>query len=263
MAQQIHLAAIVASEGRLMLVRPRPDAPWELPGGPLLPEHDDAEAGMDAHLARFGVTAPAIDEDFVDTLYLPGDDGYVVYNLYAASEWRGEPSVPPGVGLGWFAPAELEAIPMRAGVRDAVLTAFGLREPVDTTAEMLASLQSAFGGDPRVASPVETKASGGRDRDTFLQAIEAHGRGEIAPGLELDGRTKALEAIAILAATGRCDDLGAFAERALDDGASPRDLVETLRLVAHVAGMPAAAAAWPVVAGALRSRGIAIPGDAP
>jgi alkylhydroperoxidase/carboxymuconolactone decarboxylase family protein YurZ len=171
------------------------------------------------------------------------------------------------VGLGWFAPGELEAIPMRTGVREAVLTAFGLREPVDTTAAMLTSLTSAFGGDfkaPGLASGAPAaEGSAAGEREAFLRTVDAYRRGDMAPGMELDGRTAALESVAILAATGRCEDLGAFAERALDHGASPRDLVETLRLVARLAGMPAASAGWAAVADVLCSRGIAVPGDAP
>ena len=69
MSQEIQLAALILREGRLWLVRERPDAPWMLPSGTLLPEHADVDAGMDAILGTFGLQAPAIEDDFVQTIY--------------------------------------------------------------------------------------------------------------------------------------------------------------------------------------------------
>ena len=55
MGQRIHLAAIVARQGRVLLVRHQAAGEWELPGGPFLPEHTDPEAGMTE--AALGVDA--------------------------------------------------------------------------------------------------------------------------------------------------------------------------------------------------------------
>ena len=60
MKQDIRMAAILERDGRVFLVRERPDAEWELPGGPLPLDNDDIDAEMDAVLQRLGVMAPAI-----------------------------------------------------------------------------------------------------------------------------------------------------------------------------------------------------------
>ena len=73
-----------------------PDAPWELPGGPLPVENDDIDAEMDAVLTRLGVMAPAIEEDFLQTHYFPAADGQVVYNVYAADRLGRRPGAPTG-----------------------------------------------------------------------------------------------------------------------------------------------------------------------
>jgi len=130
MKQHICMAAILEREGRLFLVRPRPDAPWELPGGPL-PEHaDDVDREMDDILGRLGVCAPAIEEDFLQTHFFPADEGQVVFNLYAATEWSGDPVVPAGHGGGWFALEEIEAIEMEERVRNVILEGW-VRTPID------------------------------------------------------------------------------------------------------------------------------------
>ena len=130
MNQRIQMGAIVVRDGRLMLIRPQIGAPWELPGGSLAEHQDDVDEAMDAILASFGVSSPAIEDDFLETVYIPEAGGQIVYNLYAASEWTGEPLGPAGVGLGWFALDELETVAMEDAVRNAILVAFGVREPV-------------------------------------------------------------------------------------------------------------------------------------
>lgn len=245
MSQRIHLAAIVASQGRLLLVRSAPDAPWELPGGPLLAEHEDVDAAMDAHLERFGISAPAIEGDFVETIHLPRDEGHTVFNLYAASEWRGEPTVPPGMTMDWFGLYDLDAIPMDDRVRDAVLMAFGLKEHLDPTDRILAELKTSVFGPERFPGITSQ----------FPAAVTAFQRGEPPAGTALDVSVLTLQAVAVLAALGRREALATHIEFALGVGVGAAELAETLHVVATCAGMPAAAEAWEVLERVLATRG--------
>ncbi|MBN9492952.1 hypothetical protein J0H33_06345, partial [bacterium] len=73
MTQRIHLAAILEREGKLLLVRPQIGAPWELPGRAFGDDADDMDAAIAAELLMLGVTAPNIEEDFFETVFL-GED---------------------------------------------------------------------------------------------------------------------------------------------------------------------------------------------
>jgi 4-carboxymuconolactone decarboxylase len=153
---------------------------------------------------------------------------------------------------------------MHPDVRDALLVAFGLREPVDRTAEMVASLTGAFGGSFRVTETSTAGADPSQGSAVDLaHEVAAFRRGESLPAASLDGRTQGLIQVAILAATGHAEDLPAHVERALGDGASPVDLIETMRVVGHFAGVPAASAASRAVEDVLRSHGLAFAGEAP
>ena len=92
MAQRIHLAAILEREGELLLRRGPGEEEWSLPGGDLLPEHEDVDAGMAAILEGMGVSVEAIEEAFYETLFIPDTEGHMVYNLFATSAWQGEPA---------------------------------------------------------------------------------------------------------------------------------------------------------------------------
>lgn len=281
MKQHIHLGAIVAREGRLLLLRPTPAAPWELPGGPLPPEVDDTDAHMDTLLMAINVNAPAIEDDFVETIYMPAADGQRVYNLYAASEWAGDPTVPPGVGSGWFELEELAAIEMDPAVRDAVLTAYGLREPVDDTAAIVAALT----GQPAAAATLETlvpdagKLTAGLDVLRTLSAGDPTAEAELraaCPELAddilefsmgnvwqhpaLDRKTRSLLVVAMLASQGQLASLKSHVGGALNHGATPDELIQTLRMVAVYSGFPAAVAAWPMMEEVFAERGIPRPG---
>lgn len=289
MKQHIYMAAILEREGRLFLVRPRPDAPWELPGGPLPPHIDDVDEEMDAILGRMGVQAPAIEEDFLQTHYFPVSDGQFVFNLYAATEWTGEPAVPPGHGSGWFEPQELEAIQMDEGTRNAVLEAFGLKEPKDITADILRAMagrddeptspQSAPATKP--TSSAETRAAGldvlgtltGQDPERAAAAMAQrepeladdiidYVLGQVWSNNALDRRTRSLQVVAMLAAQGRVGQpLRSHINGALNHGATPEQIVETLRMVAVYAGFPAALEAWPAMEAVFEQRGIPRPGS--
>lgn len=293
MSQEIYLAAALTREGRVLLLRPTPRAPWELPGGPLLPHHADAESAMDEILAALGVECPAIEDDFLETVYLPRDDGHLVYNLYVPSEWRGEPQVPIGMGSGWFALEELDAIEMDARVREALQVAFGLRAPVDDANAVLAALGGAVaeaaaiidmpvtaagaptyddrrsrgldilrtlrGGDPLPAFAAMQQATPEIAADVVDFAL-----GDVWSHPALDRRTRSLQVVAMLAALGgRAGPLRSHINGALNHGASPEQVVETLRMVAVYAGFPAALEAWPVMESVFQARGIPRPGATP
>lgn len=225
MSQRIHLAAIVVREGKLLLHR-EPGAPsWELPGGPLLPEHEDVDSAMDEILDAMGILVPAIEEDFVETIHLPREGGLVVYNIYAPTEWTGEPDA-PGLQDGWFELHELESLPMDERVRGAVMAAFGLCERRDESADVLAALGQAV---PGIA----------------------------APDADLDRRMRSILTVGIAAALGRPMALRRQMVAALDQGVSPGQLAATLRVVSTCAGSAAAEEAWPVMEDVFAERGLA------
>ena len=283
MTQRIHLAAMILREGRLMLVRPRTGAAWELPGGPFPDDEDDMDSVMDAILRGFGVEAPAIEEDFVETIFLPEGEGQVVLNVYAPSEWAGEPAVPAGMGLGWFALDELELLDMDARVRNAVLRAFGLEGTEDLGSSILSTMEKQFGFEAAPASedaPASTtertaRRAAGLDvlrtlsgDDPTAEATLQAGCGELAGAIldfsmgevwqnpALDRRTRSLEVIAMLATTGKLGPLRSHIGGALNHGATPEQVIETLKMVAVYAGFPAAVEAWPVMEEVFASRGI-------
>ena len=283
MAQQIHLAAIVDREGKLLLHR-RGEGAWELPGGAFLPEHEDVDAGMAAILGGLGIEVPAIEEAFVETIYLPAEEGHTVYNLYATARWSGEPAAPEGMAASWHEPAALSALPMEDRVRQAVLTAYGLRTPVDDTHEILAALQ---GGAPEAQAgqvPAGDRRAAGLDVMRTLQASDPVARhealrqrapeladdvidfamGEVWATPRLDRRTRSLEVVAMLAAlAGRPSALRSHINGALNHGATPDEVVETLRMVAVYAGFPAALEAWPVMEEVFAARDIPRPERGP
>lgn len=277
MKQHITLAAILERNGRIFLQRPTPAAPWELPGGPLPPGADDVDAEMDRLLQQLGVSAPAVEEDFLQTHYFPAEDGQVVFNLYAPTDWTGEPAPPPGTGSGWFTLEELAAIELHPGVRRAILEAFGVLQPPDRTAEILAALGAAMqpGHDASPGSPADgldvLRTLSGADPHVAAANIRrqapeladdiltfALGRGWTNP--VLDRRTRSLLVVAMLAAQGRTGaPLRSHIDGALNHGATPAELTEVLRMVAIYAGFPAALEAWPQLEAAFAARGIPRP----
>lgn len=282
MKQDIRMAAILERDGRLFLIRSTPDSPWELPGGALPLENDDVDAEMDAILQRLGVIAPAIEEDFLQTHFIPSGDGQIVYNVYAATEWTGDPSTQPGVGAGWFSLEDLRAVAMDDHVRNAVLEAFGMREPDDQDAKIMAALAGISLDDEPAAPPAFAdrrsagldvlRTLGGGDpvdaADRMLKSqpelagdIIDFALGEVWSGDALDRRTRSLQVVAMLAAQGRTGGpLTSHINGALNHGATPEQVVETLRMVAVYAGFPAALEAWPVMEKVFEQRGIPRPG---
>jgi 4-carboxymuconolactone decarboxylase len=291
MSQRIHLAAIVAREGQVWLVREHDGAEWELPGGPFLPEHADPEAGMGAHLATFGIEAPVAEDAFIETLFLPEADGHVVYNLYSAAPWSGEPAAGDGRHARWMAADDLDAVHMNGRVRDAILEAYGIRERPDNTDELLSRLQEGVAGAARSMGwdESESKDSTPARRERGMDVLRTLGGADPAAGLaglqarygplgddvvdfalgevwalpDLDRRTRSLQVVAMLAALGRTGPLQSHIGGALNHGATPEELVQTMRMVAVYAGFPAALDAWQAMARVFEARGITVPGATP
>jgi 4-carboxymuconolactone decarboxylase len=293
MSQRIHLAAIVAREGQVWLVREQESAEWGLPGGPFLPEHADPEAGIGAYLATFGIEAAVAEDAFIETLFLPETDGHVVYNLYSAAPWRGEPMAGDGRHARWMAADELDGVRMNGRVRDAILEAYGIRERPDSTDELLSRLQEgvaraaqSMGWDEaeNKDSPTGTRRDrgmdvlrtlgGGSDPAAGLASLRSRygpladdvvdfAMGEVWAEPGLDRRTRSLQVVAMLAALGRTGPLQNHVGGALNHGATPEELVQTIRLVAVYAGFPAALEAWQVMARVFEARGIPVPGATP
>lgn len=282
MTQRIHLAAILEREGQLLLLREAGAAGWSLPGGDLLPEHADVDVGMAAILGEMGVTVEGIEEAFYETLFIPSAEGHTVFNLFATSTWEGEPAVGDGVEMAWTEAGALAELPMDERVRAGVLAAFGLAEPRDDSSAILEALQKEIGveteeGRGGFASRREAgrdvlrTLSGGGDPDArhaglranspeLADAVVDFALGEVWGSDHLDRRTRSLEVVAMLAAlTGRPNQLRSHINGALNHGATPEEVVETLRMVAVYAGFPAALTAWPVMEEVFAERGVPRP----
>ena len=282
MAQRIHLAAILEREGKLLLLRGPGETGWSLPGGDLLPEHDDVDVGMAAILGGMGVTVEGIEEAFYETLFIPTAEGHMVYNVFATSAWEGEPAVADGVEHLWAEAGALGDLPMDEHVRAGVLAAFGLAEPRDDSAAILEALQREMGVEAEEAGggfasrreagrDVLRTLSGGGDPDVRHAGLRANSPeladdvvdfalGEVWGTDRLDRRTRSLEVVAMLAAlTGRPNQLRSHINGALNHGATPDEVVETLRMVAVYAGFPAALTAWPVMEEVFAERGVPRP----
>ena len=85
--------------------------------------------------------------------------------------------------------------------------------------------------------------------------------GEVWSDPALDRRTRSLQVVAMLAAMGgRSGPLRSHLNGALNHGATPEQLVQTLRMVAVYAGFPAALEAWPLMEEVFKARGVERPG---
>jgi 4-carboxymuconolactone decarboxylase len=283
---RVELAALVARDGRLLLFRATGQQQWRLPGGALAPGDDDADATMDALLESIGIRAPAVEDDFLQTAYLPGEAGHVVLNLYGPSEWEGDPRAPEGHESGWFGLDEIALIEMDVDVRQAVLAVFGSGAE-EAESELAARLQQAMSHEEAPlkenAQRLERRAAGLdvlrtiSATDPAFAASRMEGAmpelagdvidfalGEVWSTAALDRKTRSLQTVAMISALGgRAGALRGHINGALNHGASPEQVVETLRMVAVYAGFPAALEAWPVMEAVFKDRGIPRPGRAP
>lgn len=294
MSQDIQLAALVVRDGRLLLLRDAAGT-WNLPCGPL-PDDADADEAMDAILKVHGVHTPSIAEDFLQTLYLQREGRYTVFNVYGPSGWTGEPVAPNGEELAWFDLTELEGLAMDPQVRNAIYEVLGLKETNDDA--LLSAVASVVGeameqvvtetqhqsagngsgtptgGNSRFASRREA----GLDVLGTLNATDGEkaarsmydmygpltddvldfALGEVWADDAIDRRTKSLIVVAIIAAQGHAGPLRSHINGALNHGATPEQIVQTLRLVAVYAGFPAALEAWRVMEKVFAGRGIKI-----
>lgn len=274
---RVVLAAIVMREGAIFLLRRKDGAWWELPGDELPEGRDDIPREMDDILDAYGISAPSIEEDFLETHYLTGRAGAGVLNLYAPSRWTGEPAAPDGSEGSWFTLEQIGALSMDEQVRAAVLQSFGMEVAQDPAEEALATVLQFPGpraperdpganGDAVDALEVLSTLSG-RPADEAMDGLRER-YGEIAhdvldaierawTGPALQRRTRSLVVVAMLAAMGgRPSALRAHIDGALNHGASRDELVEVVRMIATYAGFPAAIEAWPALEEALAKRGM-------
>lgn len=279
MSQRIEMAAIVVRDGRVALWRRADSAGWDLPGGPLPDGHDDVDAAMDEILQANGVQAPAVEEDFLQTVYLKRPDGPVVLNLYGPTEWTGEPAAPEGTELAWVALSELPGVAMDDGLREALLEVLGLTTSASTgEAELIQAIGTQLGLAPQAprARTVDERRAMGLD---VLGTLNAQDGEKAAAGMykmygaltddvlefalgsvwgesPVDRRTMSLQVVAIIATQGQTGPLRSHINGALNHGATPEQLVQTMRLVAAYAGFPVALEAWRVLEKVLASHGV-------
>ncbi|MEP7215765.1 MAG: carboxymuconolactone decarboxylase family protein [Anaerolineaceae bacterium] len=284
---RIQLGAIIAREGKLLLVRPHARTAWELPGGPLAPGQADADEEMDAILTRLGVNVLTIEEDFLETVHLADSDGRIIYNLYfAAPDWTGEPSVPADHDMGWFEPLDLHNLVMDESLRTAILAAFGIIPREDPSEAILRAMRGSLNETPEIpltfaaelpAFPTKRAAgldvlrtlSGGDPNaeadlragcPELADAILDFSMGDVWQGTALDRRTRSLMVVVMLAAAGQHASLKSHIGGALNHGASADAIIEAMKMVAVYVGFPAAVAAWPTMEEVFAERGIARPG---
>jgi 4-carboxymuconolactone decarboxylase len=274
---RVQLSAIVVRDGTIFLVRSGEGRSWSLPGGPLPAGHDDIPREMRYLLDDHGISAPAIEEDFVDTHYTSGPDGPGVINLYAPSEWTGEPEAPAGSEGAWFTLDEMRELAMDEDERSAVLQAFGLETTPDPAEEALSTVlrfpteRATGGNEPALAGALDVLGTlSGRDPNEAIQGLRGQ-YGEIADdvlgaidsawtGPALDRKTRSLLVVAMVAAIGgRPRALRSHIEGALNHGATREEVVEVVRMIATYAGFPAAIELWPVLEEALERRGMGRP----
>ena len=275
--QRIELRAIVVRSGQVMLVRAA-GQPWTLPGGAFDDDADDMDAAMDSLLRAHGIAATDIAQAFLRTCYGNEAGLRVVINLYAPLEWLGEPAASDGSEMTWLAPEQLPNAGMEPGMLNAALVALGLAPEADPVIAGLTNLapSSPLPSDRHLGGlDVLRTLRGTADPGPAYEAMQGSLR-ELAPDVvdfalgevwthpALDRKTRSLQVVAMLAALGgKPSALRSHVNGALNHGASPGELVQTLRMVAVYAGFPASLEAWPVMESVFQERGIPRPGATP
>jgi 4-carboxymuconolactone decarboxylase len=267
MNKRIELRAILQRDGRVLLVDDGRGT-WDLPGGSLDDDADDIDAAMDTLLRATGVVTANPAEAFLGTSYHRDGETQVVLNLYAPAEWLGEPR--PGLGgrARWVMPEEVADLDVALPSREALLVTFGLRAPKEV--EMPENLLKPSSRHEAGLDVLRT-LSGNADPAAAFEALARRqpeiaadvvdfALGEVWATPALDRKTRSLQVVAMLSALGgRTGPLRSHINGALNHGASPGEVVETLRMVAVYAGFPAALEAWPIMEQVFEARGIARP----
>jgi 4-carboxymuconolactone decarboxylase len=109
--------------------------------------------------------------------------------------------------------------------------------------------------------PAEVAAAMEKSQPEIAGDVIDFALGEVWSDPALDRKTRSLQVVAMLAAIGRIrGPLTSHINGALNHGASPEQVIQTLRMVAVYAGFPAALEAWPVMEKVFEQRGIPRPG---
>lgn len=276
-AQRIELRALVSRLDEVLLIRRLGDT-WELPGGSFDDDADDMDAAMDSLLRGYGIATTDIAQAFLRTCYDREGDTRVVINLYAPLEWFGEPAVPTSAELTWVPAAELPHMEIGSRMLKAALIGLGMAiedEPVIPGMAAIAGEGLRFpdrhAGGLDVLRTLRATDDAGPAFETMQGSLHElapdvvdFALGEVWTHPALDRKTRSLQVVAMLAALGgKPSALRSHLNGALNHGASPAELVQTLRMVAVYGGFPAALEAWPVMESVFDARGIARPGGTP
>jgi 4-carboxymuconolactone decarboxylase len=278
MKKRIELRAMVLRDGKLLAFRDERGA-LALPGGAFDDDADDIDAAMDSLLRASGVVTANPAEAFLRTDYHRDGETQVVLNLYALTEWEGEPRENDGQRVEWIAPDTHGTARLDEATRASVMVALELApEPEPSIPADLAGGKTAETavrpgeGDRRFAGLDVLRTLRATDPFAAFERMSASmpelagdivdfALGDVWSGPALDRRTRSLQTVAMLASLGgRGGALRSHIDGALNHGASPEQVVETMRMVAVYAGFPAALEAWPVMEQVFAARGIERPG---
>jgi alkylhydroperoxidase/carboxymuconolactone decarboxylase family protein YurZ len=175
----------------------------------------------------------------------------------------------------WLSVEQMEDEDMAYASRQSVLLAFGLAEQPDLAIppSLLGNAPSHPTGDRRfagldvlrtlgaTADPVAAFEAMTRRTPEIAADVVDFALGEVWSTAPLDRKTRSLQVVAMLSALGgRSGPLRSHINGALNHGATPEQVVETLRMVAVYAGFPAALEAWPVMEEVFAARGVTRPG---
>ncbi len=259
MAQKIMLAAILMQTQKVALIQQTKGGDWELPSGLLSSTHKTTEDGMSDILDNLGIATKIDDADFYATTYIQTADEYIVYNLYAPTNWTGE-IINPTVHADWVNFSDLRVQKLPESVLELLTSFFEMKKvqnPThmhsDTKSELsktntrrargLDVLKTLQGDDP-VEQARQLKNKWGDLADDIIDFA----LGEVWASPDLDRRTRSLITVGMTAALGgRPQALSAHLNGALNHGATLGEISATLRMVAVYAGFPAALEGWSIM----------------
>lgn len=233
-------------------------APVEWGGEPVAPAHSagigwfavealaDIEMDVpirDAVLQAFGL------QDRPDT------DTAIAEALRAATS--GDPGTLPASSVAVSPPAEMPLAPEPPAAVDPGQAPSTPNTPVgdDRIARGRDVLGTLSAGDANAESNLRSRIP--ELADDVLGAL-----GDTWARPIIDRKTRSLQVVAMLSALGKTGPLRTHLAGALNHGASPAEIIETLRTVAVYAGFPAALEAWTTMEEVFAARGIERPGGA-